>query len=208
MLVVAPSGVLKPEILFFWFPGAAMRFSQEDMRKYWRSAEWTKMKADLITIRGWRCERCGKKTTGLVPHHLSYERFKEEILEDLMLLCFRCHAEVHGKIHVDDSRSKKRRACKNNKPAHKRKTKKTKSIAPAVKVKPRKVKFKKDVFLSGHEQWTIEATIKRCGLPQCEVTKMLLSGFNEMKAISGKIMECNRKGLKFSYDEWLRDQNK
>ena len=74
-------------------------FTTEEMQEYWKSEEWTKMKADLFVLRGGKCERCGK-TLGatFVPHHLSYDHFKEETAEDLQLLCMRCHAEVHGKV--------------------------------------------------------------------------------------------------------------
>lgn len=84
-------------------------FTTEEMQEYWKSEEWTKMKADLFVLRGGKCERCGK-TLGatFVPHHLSYDHFKEETVEDLQLLCMRCHAEVHGKVvHSRQKPSKK-----------------------------------------------------------------------------------------------------
>jgi hypothetical protein len=50
------------------------------------------------------CSRCGmtehdnKQTygEGLHGHHTTYERFGQEIPEDLQLLCSRCHAWEHG----------------------------------------------------------------------------------------------------------------
>ena len=72
--------------------------ASRDMREYWESEEWVKMKVDLIVLRGEKCEWCGKKTPALVPHHLTYENFKDEKPEDLALICTHFHAVEHGKI--------------------------------------------------------------------------------------------------------------
>ena len=100
-------------------------FTTEEMQEYWKSEEWTKMKADLFVLRGGKCERCGK-TLGatFVPHHLSYDHFKEETLEDLQLLCMRCHAEVHGKVVP----SRQKHSKKNVKTAKKAKKKSAASL--------------------------------------------------------------------------------
>ena len=48
-------------------------FTTEEMQAYWKSEEWTKMKADLFILRGGKCERCGGTLDStFVPHHLSY----------------------------------------------------------------------------------------------------------------------------------------
>ena len=91
-------------------------FTTEEMQEYWKSEEWTKMKADLFVLRGGKCERCGK-TLGstFVPHHLSYDHFKEETVEDLQLLCMRCHAEVHGKVVPSRQKPSKKNVKTENK---------------------------------------------------------------------------------------------
>lgn len=100
-------------------------FTTEEMQEYWKSEEWIKMKADLFVLRGGKCERCGK-TLGatFVPHHLSYDHFKEETVEDLQLLCMRCHAEVHGKVVP----SRQKPSKKNVKTAKKAKKKSAASL--------------------------------------------------------------------------------
>lgn len=48
---------------------------------------------------GYRCERCGKKPSDgvLHVHHLSYENLGYEPPEDLMVLCEKCHKDIHGR---------------------------------------------------------------------------------------------------------------
>jgi hypothetical protein len=70
--------------------------AEHPMAEYWRSPEWIKLKCDLIQERGSMCERCGKETEVLSPHHLTYKNFKKEEPEDLILLCRGCHMKVHG----------------------------------------------------------------------------------------------------------------
>ena len=91
-------------------------FTTEEMQAYWKSEEWIKMKADLFALRGGRCERCGKTLDStFVPHHLSYDHFKEETAEDLQLLCMRCHAEVHGKVAISRPKPSKKDVKKGKK---------------------------------------------------------------------------------------------
>ena len=104
-------------------------FTTEEMQAYWKSEEWTKMKADLFALRGGRCERCGKTLDStFVPHHLSYDHFKEETAEDLQLLCMRCHAEVHKKVELKLTKGQKRSIKRDA--AKRRKADKKKLLAP------------------------------------------------------------------------------
>ena len=105
-------------------------FTTEEMQAYWKSEEWTKMKADLFALRGGRCERCGKTLDStFVPHHLSYDHFKEETAEDLQLLCMRCHAEVHKKVELKLTKGQKRSIKRDA--AKRRKAEKKKTISAA-----------------------------------------------------------------------------
>jgi len=55
-----------------------------------RSAQWRNMKADLIRLRGDKCERCSLRKP-LELHHRTYERLGRELMSDLLLLCSNCH---------------------------------------------------------------------------------------------------------------------
>ena len=61
--------------------------------KYIKSKAWQKKKQeklDCFPI----CMRCGAKE-GLQVHHNNYNRFRNERLQDLDVLCKRCHRMVH-----------------------------------------------------------------------------------------------------------------
>jgi 5-methylcytosine-specific restriction endonuclease McrA len=73
---------------------------------YISSPEWAKIRADIISVRGEKCELCGDKGTQV--HHATYKNLFNESTEDLILLCNRCHLVEHGRI----SPKKKRRRGK------------------------------------------------------------------------------------------------
>lgn len=50
---------------------------------------------------GFVCEICGS-AINLQVHHLTYEHFRSEPMEDLIVLCAKCH----HKLHSEDIRSK------------------------------------------------------------------------------------------------------
>lgn len=65
-----------------------------DYRAYLNSAEWRwKAKAAIETASG--CALCGA-TTELEVHHRTYARVGHERLNDLVVLCRRCHSRYHG----------------------------------------------------------------------------------------------------------------
>jgi len=57
---------------------------------YWKERSAQKMKAVNYT-----CEECGASDTLLNTHHLTYERLGDELDEDLIVLCRRCHKKRH-----------------------------------------------------------------------------------------------------------------
>lgn len=70
-----------------------------EYHKYLRSKKWARIKVDLITIRGPKCERCGdvrKHVRYLHIHHLTYKNIGNEKPEDLEILCAPCHRNEHG----------------------------------------------------------------------------------------------------------------
>ncbi len=62
--------------------------------EYYLSDKWQNLRS-LIFERGKRkCEKCLKRNMKHV-HHLTYERFGDELLEDLQGVCIQCHEEYH-----------------------------------------------------------------------------------------------------------------
>lgn len=63
-------------------------------RRYLRSDAWQKLRKQVLRRAGWRCEEC-RAYRPLDIHHLTYERFSHERLDDLTALCRECHKQKH-----------------------------------------------------------------------------------------------------------------
>lgn len=86
--------------------------------QYLKSKEWIDLKIDLISMRGQKCEKCGKhkkSPTLLQIHHLTYKNIFNESPEDLMILCSRCHRIEHGLIKVKPKKTTKTKVVKKKK---------------------------------------------------------------------------------------------
>jgi 5-methylcytosine-specific restriction endonuclease McrA len=59
-----------------------------------KSEAWGIRRAQVIERDDKKCQACGK-ISDLHVHHLSYERLGEELDEDLVTLCKRCHFLIH-----------------------------------------------------------------------------------------------------------------
>lgn len=79
--------------------GGATKSDQrkKEYNSYLKSSKWKTFKQSLIKERGNKCERCSGEGLVLDGHHLTYKRFMNELPEDVMLVCRRCHDEIHGK---------------------------------------------------------------------------------------------------------------
>jgi len=66
-------------------------------QRYLASKEWAQLKKRLFKKYGEYCRSCGS-TQQLQVHHLTYDRWRQEELTDLVVLCCHCHATIHGKI--------------------------------------------------------------------------------------------------------------
>lgn len=62
-----------------------------------QSEEWGKTKARAYALYGKFCQACGKQR-GLCVHHADYGKLGKEPLEDLRILCKRCHKNLHKKF--------------------------------------------------------------------------------------------------------------
>lgn len=60
---------------------------------YIRSSKWKKKRMERLSIDGNKCVRCGHDGSQyrLEIHHKTYERFTNELMEDLETLCVPCH---------------------------------------------------------------------------------------------------------------------
>lgn len=80
--------------------------SSDDYKKryseYMRSGAWRDKRKDRLDRDGHQCRHCGAATK-LEVHHLTYERFGKEQLNDLITLCKSCHDGVHsGRIAANN----------------------------------------------------------------------------------------------------------
>lgn len=68
---------------------------EEDYAEYINSKAWKSLRARVLARAKDRCEVCGfsKWSVNLEVHHKTYERFKNERLEDLLVVCTSCHKE-------------------------------------------------------------------------------------------------------------------
>jgi hypothetical protein len=69
---------------------------QAQYRAYLKTRHWQWFSLDIIDKRGAKCERCGSPER-IEVHHLTYERLHHELPSDVIVLCRKCHAGIHGK---------------------------------------------------------------------------------------------------------------
>jgi 5-methylcytosine-specific restriction endonuclease McrA len=60
-----------------------------------RTEHWRRLRIQVLKRADARCEVCGAGGCRLEVHHLTYERLREELLTDVLLLCQPCHAKEH-----------------------------------------------------------------------------------------------------------------
>lgn len=86
------------------------KFSKE-YYDYLNSPKWNFKRRQIAEKCNYRCQLCNKKMLkGFHIHHLTYENFGNEKLEDLMFLCPECHL-----IKIHNQRLKKREQKKEEK---------------------------------------------------------------------------------------------
>lgn len=68
------------------------------------SKKWARLRKQKLIDANFTCERCGYSVeTHIVEipidvHHKTYERFGDERLDDLEVLCRHCHQAHHGRV--------------------------------------------------------------------------------------------------------------
>ena len=69
---------------------------QQEHSEYLRTEQW-QLKRRLVFQRAKNlCEGC-RCTQATEVHHLNYDHWKDELLFELVALCFDCHRKVHNK---------------------------------------------------------------------------------------------------------------
>jgi 5-methylcytosine-specific restriction endonuclease McrA len=64
--------------------------------EYRMQPEWQARRTASLASAGHRCQTCGEADVRLDVHHNTYERYGDELVFDLVVLCDRCHALFHG----------------------------------------------------------------------------------------------------------------
>lgn len=67
---------------------------------YLKSDHWSNLRLQKLADCDAKCERCGKRDLSNDVHHLRYRRLYDVLLEDLVVLCRRCHILVHEALEL------------------------------------------------------------------------------------------------------------
>lgn len=71
---------------------------RKSYRDYLRSPEWRERATAAKETAGWKCQICNKpgNYSSLNAHHRTYDRVRNELPEDLIVLCGDCHDVFHA----------------------------------------------------------------------------------------------------------------
>ena len=73
-----------------------MEFNKEEYNQYLNGKKWRAKRLQVAKRAKFTCEKCLKVVKkGFHIHHLTYKRFGNEKLSDLVFLCKDCHEELH-----------------------------------------------------------------------------------------------------------------
>jgi len=75
---------------------------------YLGSSGWSKMREEAFKTYGKRCQIC-LNTSSLHVHHKTYEHLGHEFVDELAVLCSKCHDQLHKEFLSYKSRRSKRR---------------------------------------------------------------------------------------------------
>lgn len=71
-----------------------MKRDKQKYYQYLQSKQWKQKKEYALEYYGRNCGACGSKYN-IQVHHKTYKNVFNETMEDLMLLCERCHRKEH-----------------------------------------------------------------------------------------------------------------
>ena len=67
--------------------------------EYRTQPEWQARRTATLARAGYRCQVCGEGDVRLDVHHNTYERYGNEDVLDLVVLCNHCHGLFHGPLN-------------------------------------------------------------------------------------------------------------
>lgn len=88
------SNFYKKRDLFYKKKKQQKRERSDDYNAYIDSPEWQLKRDEAFALYGKACQKCKSKKK-LHVHHMTYARFKNELVSDLAVLCNTCHHEYH-----------------------------------------------------------------------------------------------------------------
>lgn len=63
---------------------------------YINSEVWKEKRMERLKLDGFQCQKCGT-AKNLRVHHINYENFGHETMDDLITFCDNCHMKIHEK---------------------------------------------------------------------------------------------------------------
>ena len=63
---------------------------------YLRSQAWQTLRKLILHRDNYTCQNCGITNVPLEVHHITYERFEQELPSDLTSVCRECHQAIHN----------------------------------------------------------------------------------------------------------------
>jgi superfamily II DNA helicase RecQ len=76
----------------------------EVYKKYISSPEWQAKRSERLRIDNYTCQKCGG-LRGLHVHHINYKNFgNENVYDDLITLCEKCHKDVERQKQQNDKK--------------------------------------------------------------------------------------------------------
>lgn len=67
---------------------------RKEYNEYLKSPEWKEIRQLVFRRDGHVCQVCNTNPATQV-HHITYERFRNELLDDLLSVCAPCHSNLH-----------------------------------------------------------------------------------------------------------------
>ena len=68
--------------------------------EYMQSNAWDDLRKFRLFYDSYTCQDCGVTGKPLDVHHLTYDRFGHEFIDDVVSLCRTCHNFRHGKVKI------------------------------------------------------------------------------------------------------------
>lgn len=76
-----------------------IKYEHMTYQKYLKTDYWKAFRQKALEHYGRRCDWCGSQGNSIIlhVHHVRYDKWFDEKLENVILLCSDCHRKAHGK---------------------------------------------------------------------------------------------------------------